>query len=659
MTFASGPGAEGDAGGARTGGPTAVPLPVRVLTEEDLYLFNEGTHRRLAAKLGGHLLPPGQAAPSGPPGATFAVWAPNASRVAVIGDFNEWDAERSPLSPRGSSGVWEGSVPGARPGDVYKFAITTPGGALLEKADPFATLAELPPRTGSVLWDLAYDWDDGSWMAERARVAGTGGPISIYEVHLGSWRRDPHEPHRLLGYRELAPLLVDHVARTGFTHVELLPVMEHPFYGSWGYQSTGFFAPTRRYGTPQDLMALVDQLHQAGIGVILDWVPSHFPSDAFALADFDGTHLYEHADPRLGVQPDWGSLVFNYGRHEVRSFLASSAEHWLSAYHADGLRVDAVASMLYLDYSRAPGEWVPNRHGGNENLEAVQFLTQMNTGIYADHPDVHVIAEESTAWPGVSRPVHDGGLGFGFKWDMGWMHDTLSYLARDPLYRSHHHDELTFRAVYAFTENYVLPLSHDEVVHGKGSLLAKMPGDDWQRRASLRLLYGYQFGQPGKKLLFMGSELGTAREWDHESALDWGLLDDPAHAGIARWIGDLNALYRTNSALHELDTDPAGFEWVQLHDAATSVVSFLRRGSTGSPVLVVCNFTPVPRHNLVVGVPEGGRWRELLNSDATEYGGSGQGNYGGVDAQPVPAHGRPRALTLTAPPLGCLFLECE
>jgi len=666
MTFAGGP--AGNAGGARAGGPAAAPPPARILTEEDLYLFNEGTHRRLAAKLGGHLLSPGQAGPFSPPaspgptsspGATFAVWAPNASRLAVIGDFNEWDAERSPLAVRGSSGVWEGSVPAARSGDVYKFAITTAGGALLEKADPFATLAELPPRTGSVLWDLAYDWGDDAWMAERARAAAMDSPISIYEVHLGSWRRDPHEPDRLLGYRELAPLLVDHMVRTGFTHVELLPVMEHPFYGSWGYQSTGFFAPTRRYGTPQDLMALVDQLHQAGIGVILDWVPSHFPSDAFALADFDGTHLYEHADPRLGVQPDWGSLVFNYGRHEVRSFLASSAEHWLSAYHADGLRVDAVASMLYLDYSRAPGEWIPNRHGGNENLEAVQFLTQMNTGIYADHPDVHVIAEESTAWPGVSRPVHDGGLGFGFKWDMGWMHDTLSYLARDPLYRSHHHDELTFRAVYAFTENYVLPLSHDEVVHGKGALLAKMPGDDWQRRASLRLLYGYQFGQPGKKLLFMGSELGTAREWDHESGLEWGLLDDPGHAGIARWIGDLNALYRANPALHELDTDPAGFEWVQLHDAATSVVSFLRRGRAGSPVLVVCNFTPVPRHNLLVGVPEGGRWRELLNSDATEYGGSGQGNYGGVDAQPVPAHGRPRALTLTAPPLGCLFLGRE
>jgi len=658
MTSVAGSGAPGDEQGTRVGGPAAPP-PARILTEEDLYLFNEGTHRRLAEKLGGHLLPPGQAGPSSPPGATFAVWAPNASRVAVIGDFNEWDAERSPLTVRGSSGVWEGFVPAARSGDVYKFAITTAGGGLLEKADPFATLAELPPRTGSVLWDLAYDWGDEAWMAERARAAAMDSPISIYEVHLGSWRRDPHEPDRLLGYRELAPLLVDHVVRTGFTHVELLPVMEHPFYGSWGYQSTGFFAPTRRYGTPQDLMALVDQLHQAGIGVILDWVPSHFPSDAFALADFDGTHLYEHADPRLGVQPDWGSLVFNYGRHEVRSFLASSAEHWLSAYHADGLRVDAVASMLYLDYSRAPGQWIPNRHGGNENLEAVQFLTQMNTGIYADHPDVHVIAEESTAWPGVSRPVHDGGLGFGFKWDMGWMHDTLSYLARDPLYRSYHHAELTFRAVYAFTENYVLPLSHDEVVHGKGALLAKMPGDDWQRRASLRLLYGYQFGQPGKKLLFMGSELGTAREWDHESGLEWGLLDDPAHAGIARWIGDLNALYRANPALHELDTDPAGFEWVQLHDAATSVVSFLRRGRDCPPVLVVCNFTPVPRHNLLVGVPEGGRWRELLNSDATEYGGSGQGNYGGVDAQPVPAHGRPRALTLTAPPLGCLFLACE
>jgi len=430
--------------------------------------------------------------------------------------------------------------------------------------------------------------------------------------------------------------------------------MEHPFYGSWGYQVTGFFAPTARYGTPQELMALVDQLHQAGIGVVLDWVPSHFATDAFALGRFDGTHLYEHADPRRSIHPDWKSYVFNYGRHEVRSFLASSAEHWIRAYHADALRVDGVASMLYLDYSRKAGEWTPNERGGREDLDAVGFLQQLNAGIYADHPDVQVIAEESTAWPGVSRPVHAGGLGFGLKWDMGWMHDTLGYLARDPVHRRYHHGELTFRALYAFDEHFVLPLSHDEVVHGKGSLLTKMPGDAWQRLATLRLLYGYQFGQPGKKLLFMGAELATWREWDHEAGLDWGLLQDPAHAGMARWVTDLNGLYRGRRALHERDAEPSGFGWVA-DEPDTSVVAFLRRGSSDS-VLVVCNFTPVPRHNLQIGVEEGGRWVELLNSDAREYGGSGQGNLGGVEAQPVPWHGRPRLLILTAPPLGCLFL---
>ncbi len=521
------------------------------LSEDDLYLFNEGTHRRLGEKLGAHPQPAG--------GVAFAVWAPNAVRVAVMGDFNFWSPDADPLVLRGSSGIWEGTVAQAAPGHVYKFAITTREGAVLEKADPFARCTEHPPRTGSVVWDLAYAWGDAAWMQSRGDHIRLDAPLSVYEVHLGSWRRDPSDPARLLGYAEVAEPLIRHVHEMGFTHVEFLPLMEHPFYGSWGYQTTGFFAPTRRYGTPQELMYLIDRLHQAGIGVMMDWVPSHFPEDAFALASFDGTHLYEHADPRLGFHPDWKSLIFNYGRHEVRSFLASSAEHWLSAYHVDGLRVDAVASMLYLDYSRRPGEWIPNVYGGRENLDALEFLRQLNTGIYADHPDVQVIAEESTAFPGVSRPVHDGGVGFGLKWDMGWMHDTLLYMGRDAIHRRHHHDELTFRGVYAFTENFMLPLSHDEVVHGKGSLLTKMSGDDWQRFANLRLLFGYQFGQPGKKLLFMGDELAQRREWDHDGSLDWHLLESPAHDGIRRWVADLNRLYRAQPALHERDTEPDGF----------------------------------------------------------------------------------------------------
>ncbi|MGH9045060.1 MAG: 1,4-alpha-glucan branching protein GlgB, partial [Acidimicrobiales bacterium] len=480
-------------------------------------------------------------------------------------------------------------------------------------------------------------------------------PVSIYEVHLGSWRRDPADPPRLLGYRELASSLVAHVLKEGFTHVELLPVMEHPFYGSWGYQITGFFAPTARYGTPQDLMALIDQLHQAGIGVVLDWVPSHFASDAFALARFDGTHLYEHADPRRGIHPDWNSLVFNYGRHEVRSFLASSAEHWLSAYHADALRVDGVASMLYLDYSRKAGEWSPNRRGGREDLDAIDFLSQLNSGIYAEHPDVQVIAEESTAWPGVSRPVRLGGLGFGLKWDMGWMHDTLSYMHHDPVHRAHHHSELTFRALYAHSENFVLPLSHDEVVHGKGSLLSSMPGDPWRKFANLRLLYSYQFALPGKKLLFMGDELAADREWDHEESLDWNVLKDPQHEGIELLVADLNRLYRGHRALFECDADPWGFEWVLAAEAETSLLAFTRR-TQGDVALVVFNFTPVPRQNVSAGVDVGGQWLELLNSDALVYGGSGQGNLGSVTAHPVPWHGHSHLLTLTVPPLGCLFL---
>jgi 1,4-alpha-glucan branching enzyme len=622
-----------------------------LLSEDDLYLFNEGTHRHLADKLGAHPQPGG--------GVTFGVWAPNATGVAVIGDFNGWNRGADPLQPRGSSGIWEGTVGAAGPGHVYKFAITTRAGTVVEKADPFARCTENPPRTGSVVWELDYQWGDADWMRGRGAHNALAAPLSVYEVHLGSWRRDPADPRRLLGYAEVAEPLIRHVVETGFTHVEFLPLMEHPFYGSWGYQTTGFFAPTRRYGTPQELMSLIDQLHQAGIGVIFDWVPSHFPEDAFALAQFDGTHLFEHADPRLGFHPDWKSLIFNYGRHEVRSFLASSADHWLSAYHVDGLRVDAVASMLYLDYSRQPGEWLPNVYGGRENLEAIEFLRQLNVGVYADHPDVQMIAEESTAFPGVTRPVHADGVGFGLKWDMGWMHDTLVYMARDTIHRRHHHGELTFRSVYAFSENFMLPLSHDEVVHGKGSLLDKMPGDDWQRFANLRLLYGYQFGQPGKKLLFMGDEFAQGREWAHEGSLDWHLLDNPAHRGMLRWVSDLNLAHRAHDALHQRDTEPSGFSWTHPNEPDISLLSFLRMSADGAPVVVVCNFTPVPRSNVLVGVPRQGFWRELLNSDAEIYGGTGWGNLGGVEARPVPVGDMPWTLTVTVPPLGCVFFGPE
>ncbi len=619
-----------------------------LLGDEDVYWFNEGTHRSLGEKMGAH--------PVGPGSAQFAVWAPNASGVAVIGDFNGWDSGADPLEPQGVSGIWSGIAP-ARVGDVYKFAVTTVSGRVLEKADPFARCTEVPPRTGSVVWDLGYEWHDANWMAERGERASHRSAIAIYELHVGSWCRDPSDPARFLRYEELAQPLLAHVQRCGFTHVELLPVMEHPFYGSWGYQTTGYFAPSRRFGDPQGLMTLIDQLHGAGIGVILDWVPSHFPSDPHGLAEFDGTHLYEHADPRLGFHPDWKSLIFNYGRHEVRSFLASSAEHWLSRYHADGLRVDAVASMLYRDYSRQPGEWLPNQYGGRENLEAIEFLRQLNTGIYADHPDVHVIAEESTAFPGISRPVDVGGVGFGFKWDMGWMHDTLEYMAHDPVHRRYHHEQLRFRSVYAFTENFVLPLSHDEVVHGKGSLLAKMPGDDWQRFANLRLLYCYQYALPGKKLLFMGAELAPWREWSHESGIEWGLAEYATHAGVQALVCDLNRLYRELPALHELDHEPAGFQWALPDDPETGLLSFLRYARDGSPALVVCNFTPLVRDNVLAGVPRAGFWAERLNSDALAYGGSGVGNLGGTVSHPLPNHFMPHSITISVPPLACLVFE--
>jgi 1,4-alpha-glucan branching enzyme len=530
----------------------------------------------------------------------------------------------------------------------------------VDKADPFGVRHETPPQTASVVWDLQYDWHDEDWMAERGRGLRLDSPISIYEVHLGSWMRPTGQGKTWLSYPELAPKLAEYVARLGFTHVEFLPVMEHPFYGSWGYQITGYFAPTSRYGTPQDLMFLIDHLHQKGIGVILDWVPSHFPNDEHGLAYFDGTHLYEHGDPRQGVHPDWNSYIFNYGRHEVRSFLLSSAAFWLDKYHADGLRLDAVASMLYLDYSRKPGQWIPNKFGGRENLEAIEFLRQFNVVVYEHYADSQTIAEESTAWPMVSRPTHLGGLGFGYKWDMGFMHDTLKYFAQDPIFRKFHHNQLNFRGLYAFSENFILPFSHDEVVHGKGSLLSRMPGDDWKKFANLRLLFGYMFGQPGKKMLFMGDEFGQWLEWNHDTGLDWGLTQESAHAGLQRWVTDLNRVYRSEPGLHRGDATPQGFEWVDCCDAEQSTISWLRKaGPGGDLLLVACNMTPVVRRNYRLGVPQGGYWRELLNSDAKHYGGSGQGNFGGVNATPFASHGRAHSLILTLPPLAMVCFKWE
>lgn len=631
----------------------AKAMMASILSEDDIYLFNQGTHYRLYDKFGAQPV-----TIEGVPGTYFAVWAPNAEYVAVIGDWNHWDARANPLRQRGFSGVWEGFIPHVGKGMRYKFHIASRYyGYREDKTDPFGSYFEVAPQTAAIVWDRNYTWSDQQWMAERGQRQRLDAPISIYEVHLGSWRRKPEEDNRPLNYRELAHELVEHVKECGFTHVELLPVTEHPFYGSWGYQSTGMFAPTSRYGTPQDFMYFVDYLHQHGIGVILDWVPSHFPTDGHGLAYFDGTHLYEHADPRKGYHPDWGSYIYNYGRNEVRSFLISSALCWLDKFHIDGLRVDAVASMLYLDYSRRPGEWIPNQYGGNENLEAISFLRELNTQIYKYYPDVQTIAEESTAWPMVSRPVYVGGLGFGFKWDMGWMHDTLQYFRRDPIYRRFHHNELTFRGLYMFTENYVLPLSHDEVVHGKGSLLDKMAGDVWQKFANLRLLYSYMFAQPGKKLLFMGGEFGQWREWSHDTSLDWHLLMFPSHQGVLRVISDLNRLYRSEPALHEFDCDPKGFEWIDANDADASVYSFLRKSRHGETILVVLNATPVVREDYRVGVPLGGWWRELFNSDSEYYWGSGQGNAGGVMAEELPSHGRPFSLRLRLPPLGALFFK--
>jgi 1,4-alpha-glucan branching enzyme len=627
---------------------------VTLLGDQDLYFFNEGSHFRLYEKLGAHPI-----TVNGTEGTYFAIWAPDAEQVFVTGTFNNWDKESHPLHPRGQSGIWEGFFPGLGKEILYKYHIVSRfNGYRVDKTDPFSVFNEIPPKTASIVWDLEYAWGDQEWMEKRRTHSSLDTPMSIYEVHLGSWRRVPKEGNRSLSYRELAAELVEYVKQMGFTHVEFLPIMDHPFFGSWGYQITGYFAPSGNYGTPQDLMYLIDTLHQHGIGVILDWVPSHFPKDEHGLGYFDGTHLFEHSDPRQGIHPEWDSFVFNYGRTEVQSFLISNAFFWLDKYHADGLRVDAVASMLYLDYGRKEGKWIPNKHGGKENLEAIDFLRRFNAEVYKSYPDVQTIAEESTAWPMVSRPTHVGGLGFGLKWDMGWMHDTLDYLARDPVHRRHHHNELTFRLVYAFSENFVLPLSHDEVVHGKGSLLGRMPGDEWQRFANLRLLLGYLYTQPGKKLLFMGGEFGQGREWAHDRNIEWDLLQYPVHRGVQRWVEDLNRLYRSEPALYECDCDPAGFAWVDCNDAEQSTLIFVRKGkSTDAAVLVACNFTPVPRHNYRVGVPRGGLWREILNSDAEEYGGSRQGNLGEIEAAPISSHGHPYALNLTLPPLSVALFK--
>ena len=625
-----------------------------LLTPLDLRLLAEGNHYKNYEKLGAHLVEA-----DGVKGTRFAVWAPNAKSVAVIGDFNDWDRDSHPMRNHPEAGVWEVFVPAVGRNTRYKYFIRSRTEDYeVEKADPYAFATEMRPGTASKVWNLAdYDWGDGEWMASRAPKSAHDAPISIYEVHLGSWMRVPGEGGWLT-YRDLAPRLAEYAAEMGFTHVELLPVTEHPFDGSWGYQTVSYYAPTARFGTPQEFKFLVDTLHRAGLGVFLDWAPAHFPKDEHGLGYFDGTHLYEHADPRLGHHPDWDTFIFNYGRKGVVDFLIGSALFWLDQYHIDGLRVDAVASMLYLDYGRKEDEWVPNQHGGRENLEAIDFLRRLNERVYAEHPDTVTFAEESTAWPMVSRPTSMGGLGFGFKWNMGWMNDTLAYIEKDPLYRTHHHKKITFSTLYAFSENFILPFSHDEVVHMKGSMLDKMPGDEWQKFANLRTLYGYLFTYPGKKLLFMGSEFGQGREWTHDESLDWHLLDYPRHAGLRRWVQDLNRLYRSECALFESDSDSRGFEWIDGNDRQRSVISFLRRAvSPNDELVVVCNFTPVPREGYRIGVPHEGCWQELLNSDAALYGGSGVGNLGGLKAETEPTHGRSHSLNLTVPPLGCLIVK--
>ena len=622
------------------------------MSEFDLYLFSEGTLYRAYEKLGSHLK-----TINGKAGVSFAVWAPNATGVSVVGDFNRWDGRKNQMSPVGSSGIWETFVPDLTEGTLYKYEIKTGGGGLLLKADPYAFYSEVRPKTASIVWDInRYVWQDDDWMKNRKEKQHLAAPLNIYEIHLGSWMRG--EENALLSYRELAHRLADYVLQMGFSHVELLPVTEHPLDESWGYQTTGYFAPTSRFGTPDDFAYLIDHLHKNGIGVIADWVPAHFPKDGHSLAWFDGTALYEHTDPRQAEHKDWGTFIFNYGRYEVANFLINSALFWLDKYHIDGLRVDAVASMLYLDYSKKPGEWIPNRFGGNENLEAIAFLKRLNQVVYSYHPDVFTSAEESTSWPMVSRPTYAGGLGFGYKWNMGWMHDSLYYISRDAVYRKFHQQNLTFALLYAFNENFILPLSHDEVVHGKASLLAKMPGDDWQKFANLRLLLGYMYTHPGKKLLFMGAEIGQWREWDSFSSVDWHLLQYEPHLKLQRFVRDLNLFYRSRPPLYQLDSSPAGFEWIDFNDTEGSIISYQRYGQDRTDsLIVVCNFTPVPRFNYCVGVRQPGFYRELFNSDSGYYGGSNLGNSGGLETQEIPCHGRPFSLSLTLPPLSTLILK--
>lgn len=631
-----------------------IPESFSLLTDFDIHLFRSGKHYKLYQKLGSHLTEN-----NGVKGTYFAVWAPNAKSISVIGNFNHWKEGVHSLKARwDESGIWEGFFPDVQKGEAYKYAIHANSGAYLEKADPFGFFAENPPRTASIVWETSYPWEDEPWMKERKEQIGKPKPYAVYEVHLGSWKRKVEEHNRSLTYGELAVELVRYVKEMGFTHVEFLPVMEHPFYGSWGYQLTGYFAPSSRYGAPEDFMYLVDKMHQAGIGVILDWVPSHFPGDAHGLYHFDGTHLFEHADPRKGFHPDWSSYIYNYGRPEVRSFLISNAIFWLEQFHIDGLRVDAVASMLYLDYSRKAGEWIPNEYGGNENIEAINFLKEFNESVYGTFPDVVTIAEESTAWPGVSRPTYLGGLGFGQKWMMGWMHDTLRYFKNDPVHRKYHQNDITFSIMYAFTENFMLPLSHDEVVHGKGSLLGRMPGDEWKRFANLRLLFSYMYAHPGTKLIFMGGEFGQTAEWNHDRSLDWHLTGYEPHKGVQRVLQDLNALYKAEPALYQYPFEHRGFEWVDYGDRENSVIIFLRKSEQPeNDLVVICNFTPEPRHHYRVGVPVRGTWKEVFNSDDGLYGGSGLLNGSLMATSPVKFHGRNYSITITLPPLGMVVVK--
>jgi 1,4-alpha-glucan branching enzyme len=631
---------------------TASEVP-ELISEYDIYLFREGKHFSLHEKLGAHIIEH-----NGTKGTFFAVWAPNARSVSVMGNFNGWQKDANHLNRRNDdSGIWQGYVPNVGKGEAYKYCIVSQhNNYVVEKADPLANYSEQAPKTASVVWEHHYPWNDSKWMKKRKNYNSLESPFSVYEVHLESWRRKHEEDSRLLHYAELAEELTSYVKEMGYTHIELMPVAEYPFSGSWGYQVTGFYAPTSRFGNPDEFMYFVDYLHQNDIGIIIDWVPSHFPGDQHGLHFFDGTYLYEHQDPRKGYHPDWNSYIFNYGRKEIRNFLISSAHCWIDRFHIDGIRVDAVASMLYLDYSRKEGEWIPNEYGGRENLDAILFMRDLNESVYAKFPDVQTIAEESTAWPMVTRPVYTGGLGFGMKWNMGWMHDTLKYFSHEPIHRSYHHNNLTFSIMYAFSENFMLSLSHDEVVHGKGSLINKMPGDDWQKFANLRALFGFMFGHPGKKLHFMGMEFGQRKEWDHDGSLDWHLLEYDNHKGLQFFMKDLNSVYKRFPALYEKDFSGEGFRWIDANDSTNSILSFIRYGKDKSrPVLVIANFTPVPRYNYRIGVPDDAVWYEILNSDARQYGGSGMGNFGEVVSTPVPYHGEEQSLNVLLPPLGVVM----